>query len=85
MRMITKRCKLGDVMWAFLTGETWTPHEYNLLNTAQVSLPGEALEPRTLILLSWLRHIADMLSKSNRYDSHWLWLAKNVEGVLQCL
>jgi hypothetical protein len=45
-------------------------------------LPGEVIETRVVILLSWLRHIARNLTKSDRYSRNWLWLTKNVEGVL---
>ncbi|MBI5564481.1 MAG: phosphotransferase [Chloroflexi bacterium] len=82
MRMLVENREMGDVVRELLTREKWTTQELDILIEAQAALPGEVVETRTLILLSWLRHIARNLTKSDRYAGNWLWLTKNVEGVL---
>jgi aminoglycoside phosphotransferase (APT) family kinase protein len=84
-RMLSQRCELGDIVKKMLNGAGWTSNEGDLLNTAQVSLPGDAVGMRELVLLAWLRHVAANLSKSTRYFGHRLWTAKNIEAVLLCL
>lgn len=84
-RMIVEHCELGDLVCALRSGSGWTPHEQMLLETAQRALPGDALSTRAMVLLCWLRHIAANLTKSTRYAGHWLWIAKNIETVLQCV
>ena len=81
-RMLVENRELGDVVRDLLTKDKWTTQELDILIEAQAALPGEVVETRTLILLSWLRHIARNLAKSDRYARNWLWLTKNVEGVL---
>lgn len=81
-RMLVENRELGDVVRDLLTKDKWTTQELDILIEAQAALPGEVVETRTLILLSWLRHIARNLVKSDRYAHNWLWLTKNVEGVL---
>ncbi len=81
-RMSVQSCELGDVVQGLLDGDEWTAHESALLDAAQSALPGDAVGMRALLLLCWLRHVAANLTKSTRYAGHWLWWAKNVEGVL---
>jgi O-antigen/teichoic acid export membrane protein len=55
----------------------WTPHE-------QAVLAGTAQIPdRTLLLLTWLRHVAGNLAKSERYAASPLWLRRTVVPVLK--
>lgn len=82
MRMLVAKRELGDVVRDLLTKDKWTTPELDILLGAQAALPGDVVDTRTLILLSWLRHIARNLNKSDRYARSWLWLTKNVEGVL---
>jgi aminoglycoside phosphotransferase (APT) family kinase protein/O-antigen/teichoic acid export membrane protein len=73
--------ELGDVLPELL-GDAWTVHERGLLAGAQQRLPGEPVNLRTLLLLSWLRHVDSNLSKSTRYAHHRIWMARNVNAVL---
>jgi hypothetical protein len=50
-----------------------------------LALSRDGVEMRALVLLCWLRRMAGNLKKSTRYAGHWLWLAKNIEGVLSCV
>ena len=84
-RMLEQRCELGDVVREILNADEWSPHEDYLLNAAKQSLFGDALSVREMVLLSWLRHAEANLTKATRYFGHWVWKAKNIEGVLECL
>ncbi|MGH9188360.1 MAG: phosphotransferase, partial [Acidimicrobiales bacterium] len=41
------------------------------------------LADRALVLLTWLHHVAGILGKTDRYTSHSLWVARNVDRVLR--
>jgi thiamine kinase-like enzyme len=82
VRMLSAKREMGDVVRELLTLDKWTTPELDILIEAQAALSGEVIETRVLILLSWLRHIARNLTKSDRYSRNWLWLTKNIEGVL---
>jgi aminoglycoside phosphotransferase (APT) family kinase protein len=85
-RVHVEERELGAILTELLSGESaWTPHENELLTTAQQTLPGEALDLRALLLLCWLRHVDANLSKSERYARHSLWMARNVDAVLRHL
>jgi hypothetical protein len=45
----------------------------------------ESPDPRLLILLCWLRHVASALTKTDRYASHPVWKRYNVYHVLDTL
>lgn len=85
IRMLTTRRELGDVLRGLLNGAGWTPPEQAILAMAQAALPGDAVEPRTMLLLSWLRHIEANLTKSIRYAGNWVWVTRNIEAVLRYL
>jgi O-antigen/teichoic acid export membrane protein/Ser/Thr protein kinase RdoA (MazF antagonist) len=86
VRILLQKRELGDVIRALLEEEdAWSEDEMALLNAAQSHLPGDVVDMRALLLLTWLHHIAANLSKSSRYSTHWLWVTKNVEVVLGSL
>ncbi len=82
-RVLAQRRELGDVLRALLGGEPWTPEEQALLDREPAALTGDSVSPRAMLLLAWLRHVSANLTKSTHYATHWLWLAKNVQAVLQ--
>jgi O-antigen/teichoic acid export membrane protein len=58
----------------------WTPAECRLIATVTDSDP---MTRRTLLLLSWLRHVAGNLGKSDRYAGSVLWSRRNISPVLR--
>ncbi|TQF73954.1 phosphotransferase [Rhodococcus spelaei] len=58
----------------------WSPAETLMLHSSQ---PADPLPARALLLLSWLRHVTDNLSKSQRYTSSPIWMHRNVIPVLR--
>lgn len=84
-RILLERRELGQVIQDLLHGKGWTQEELDLLEGAQSALPGDPLDMRSLVLLSWLRHVSANLTKSQRFASHAIWVTKNVEVVLGSL
>ncbi len=62
------------------SGRFWTPAENRLLDSAAA---GGLAAGRTLLLMTWLRHVTSNLAKSERYASNPLWLRWNVIPVLR--
>lgn len=58
----------------------WTPAESCLLGPV---MDGGPIPARTLLLLTWLRHVADNIAKSDRYAHSLLWARRNVYPVLR--
>lgn len=81
-RMAVDRLGMGDVIRRLLLDESWLPCESAILLQARRDYSTDSISNRTLILLTWLRHVSDELLKSSHLATHWLWLAKNIEEVL---
>lgn len=81
-RMLLLRRELGRVVGDLLA-DGWTRDERELLAAAQSQIPGEPLELRAVLLLSWLRHVHGNLLKSTRYGRNPLWLRRNIDSVLK--
>ena len=60
----------------------WTAPDAELLDEWGIDLRGDGGSPRTLALLTWLRHIEGNLTKSGRFGAHRYWLRRNVDRVL---
>jgi O-antigen/teichoic acid export membrane protein/aminoglycoside phosphotransferase (APT) family kinase protein len=58
----------------------WTPAESRVISTVTDADP---LTKQTLLLLTWLRHVASNLGKSDRYVGSVLWSRRNVAPVLR--
>ncbi len=82
-RTLVQQRELGAVLFELLSGPSWTAEETALLAAAQEGLPGDTVNPKALLLLSWLRHVDANLSKSERYAHHSLWVARNVDVILR--
>lgn len=59
------------------------PASTGLLLEAHRALGGDPLDIDVLVLLAWLQHVANNLSKSRRYASNPVWLHRNVYSVLK--
>ncbi len=82
-RKILRGREIGSIMVELLKGGTWLPYEQAILDGAK--LPGDPVETRTLLLLSWLRDVATNLTESARYPDKWYWQPINIKPVLQNL
>lgn len=65
------------------SGRFWTSAESHLLDSATGGAPGGRPDGRTLLLLTWLRHVGGNLAKSERYAGNPLWIRWNVLPVLR--
>jgi Ser/Thr protein kinase RdoA (MazF antagonist) len=76
-----RRRELGARVAARLGADRcWTPAESRLLGLAD---DGDLAAGRALLLLTWLRHVAGNLAKSDRYARSPLWPRYNVRPVLR--
>ena len=82
-RMLSRGREFGEVVTHALKGG-WSDRELAVLDETRETF-GEAVPLRALILLTWLRHVASVLTKADGYDEHWLWTKSNLEPVLATL
>jgi hypothetical protein len=47
-----------------------------------VDVVGDEIDPRTMLLLTWLRHVGGNLAHSTRYAANPVWMHRNVRTVL---
>lgn len=90
-------CHLGLMTWALASGRTfgsivarclragrWSPLVTGSLGIAPHRLRmTSSLDERTVLLLTWLRHVSTNLSKCERHRFSPAWLMNNVERVLR--
>ncbi|HET8630677.1 MAG TPA: phosphotransferase [Thermomicrobiales bacterium] len=84
-RQLAGRRELGEVALALLDEAGWAAGERALVDAARAALPGESPPVRALVLLVWLRHVADNLVQSAAYGRDRRWMANVVELVLRRL
>lgn len=73
------RAELGTVVLRWIDDDVRHPS----LDEAQLVLDCDPLDPGTLALLAWLRHIATNIAKSPRYAANPVWMRRNVHAVLR--
>jgi Ser/Thr protein kinase RdoA (MazF antagonist) len=78
-----ERRELGQVVAAVASGQS----PGSLVEAMAEVAPGlqEGEDARLLILLCWLRHVASLVTKSERYAHHPVWKRYNVYHVLDTL
>jgi Ser/Thr protein kinase RdoA (MazF antagonist) len=81
-RALVRRRELGSIVREFVTGSGWSAHEERLLATLREAFRDDDVPTRQLVLLAWLRHVANNLSKRAGYAGHRIWLRNNVVAVL---
>ncbi len=84
-RMILRNQEMGQVVRSLLSGERWTKNEQGFLNWSRQYLACDLTDMNAVLLLCWLQHVANNISKSDRFRSHHLWVFHNVETVLNTL
>jgi len=77
-RALVRRRELGSIVRELVTGCGWSAEEERLL----ASFGDDDVATRHLVLLAWLRHVANNLSKRAGYAGHRIWLRNNVVAVL---
>jgi hypothetical protein len=85
MRQTMQGCELGDVVCAVLSGAEWTPAERALLEAEDLGLPLQDGGERALVLLYWLRRLKCIFEQGRGHARNKVWVAWNVDRVLQCL
>ncbi len=83
-RMLVERSELGEVICSLLTRTESSAFERSLVEASHLTPDESPLDFRTLVLLSWLRHIESSVNKSTRSATSAFWVARNVKKVLDC-
>jgi aminoglycoside phosphotransferase (APT) family kinase protein len=71
--------ELGPVMLEWLADPSPVA---DVVATMQRAGAGEELDVRTMLLLTWLRHVGGNLAHSTRYAANPIWMHRNVRMVL---
>jgi O-antigen/teichoic acid export membrane protein len=81
-RALAERRELGDIVREMLAGGEWSPGARLVVATA----PGwDEMSFRTVVLLAWLRHIYNKTTRGRPFRASELWLAHNVQRVVENL
>ncbi len=84
-RMVIHQQEMGLVVRSLLADERWTRNEVGFWNWANQQWNCDLDDRQAVILLCWLQHVANNISKSSRYRYHRLWVFNNIETVLRGL
>jgi aminoglycoside phosphotransferase (APT) family kinase protein len=79
-RMVIHHREFGAVMAGMLAGDAWSSMEQDAL--ADVGAPIPAID---LAVLTWLRHVSDMITRRPAFSGHALWVRANVDAVVTAL
>jgi hypothetical protein len=73
--------ELGPLVlrWATRT----PPNEADLLARCQATLGASILPPEVLVLLAWLHHVSQCVSRSERMAANPVWNRRNVRAVVR--
>ncbi|NQV07411.1 phosphotransferase [bacterium] len=82
-RSLRRSTELGTVVADALDMPDWTEAEGNVLAMIAGRDPRDSISWRSLVLLTWIHHVASNLRKSERYRGKWLWTTRNVHHVLE--
>lgn len=84
-RQVMQHQELGDTVRAALMDAEWQPHERILLEAEELSLPLHKGAMRTMVLLYWLRRLSSIFEQGRGHARNGVWVAWNIDRVLQCL
>jgi hypothetical protein len=84
-RQMMQGCELGDIVCAALAGAEWTPGERALLEAEDLGLPLQAGDERAPVLLYWLRRLQCIFEQGRGQARNKVWVAWNIDRVLDCL
>lgn len=77
--------ELGPVLLAWLADPSPVAEVVAMQRTGPGDEAGEVLDARTMLLLTWLRHVGGNLAHSSRYAANPVWMHRNVRTVLAAL
>jgi len=75
--------EIGDVVSSLLTGESLTGEDLSLFQQEMHDFTKDSVDFRTVLLLTWLRHVSNKSARSLHLITNWIWIYKNVETVLR--
>jgi Phosphotransferase enzyme family len=85
IHLLRTGAELGPTILSLLDGHVFTESEGGAIAFAQTRLGGEPVTLDDAVLLTWLRHVACNLTKTELFKRHAWWVRENVERVLESL
>ena len=82
VRMARTGEEIGPVVRDFLQSDGWTLEEIAVFRTAGVRDDNDPLDDKAIVVLVWLRHVATIVRNTEPSLKSRLWLAWNVDRVL---
>ncbi|CCF82882.1 hypothetical protein NITHO_1650001 [Nitrolancea hollandica Lb] len=82
-RLMTRRTEISEVMRELLSGGAWTPEERRLVETANLPELSDRDDRRMMLLLYWLRYLANYLTQYPERASDPDWMAMHFLDVLR--
>ncbi len=84
-RLMTRRPEISEVMRELLSGGAWTLREHRLIEAGNLSELNDPDDRRVMLLLYWLRYLANYLTQYPERASDQDWMAMHFEDVLHCV
>ncbi len=82
-RLMTRRPEISEVMRELLSGGAWTPEERRLVETANLPELSDRDDRRMMLLLYWLRYLANYLTQYPERTSDPDWMTMHFLDVLR--
>lgn len=84
-RLMTHQPEISETMRDLLSGGDWTPRERRLIEAANLSDMSDLDIRRVMLLLYWLRYLANYLTQYPVRARDQRWVTKNIADVLRCI
>lgn len=83
-RLMARGPEISETIRELLDGGDWTPGERRLLEAAELPALCEPVERREMLLLYWLRYLANYLTQYPERARDRRWVTMHVADVLRC-
>ncbi len=84
-RLMTRQPEISEVMRELLSGGDWTLQERRLIEAANLSALSDPDERRVMLLLYWLRYLANYLTQYPQRVRDQRWMTTHFVDVLRCI
>ncbi len=84
-RLMARQPEISEALRELLSGGDWTPRERRLIEAANLSDISDPDDRRVMLLLYWLRYLANYLTQYPERAHDQRWVAKNIADVLRCI
>ena len=84
-RLLARQPEIREVMRNLLTGGAWTPGECRVIQAADLPALADSDDRRVMLLLFWLRYLANYLAQYPARGRDRRWVDRNIWDVLRCI